>query len=168
MIPKEEQGKPAAHTHAWETAEVIFGSALVLGLILGVLFPLPLSALLPRVASIAIGVILLLTGFAIIGMVRGQFREAAQPTDPGHPTTQLITTGLFSWSRNPLYLGGVAAYLGTGALLNSIWLFILLVPTLIAVDLILIFPEERYLDAKFGEPYRQYVRSAHRWIGRRR
>lgn len=36
------------------------------------------------------------------------------------PTTQLITTGMFSWSRNPLYLGVVIVFIGLGALLNSL------------------------------------------------
>ena len=158
----------AAHTRNWETAETVFGIPLLLGLLLGYVFPLPLSALLPRAASASAGILLLLASLALIVATRRQFREAGQPTDPGNPTTELITTGIFSWSRNPLYLGGVAIFTGLGALLNSLWLLILLVPTLIAVHAILILPEERYLEAKFGQPYRQYVRSVRRWVGRRR
>jgi protein-S-isoprenylcysteine O-methyltransferase Ste14 len=104
---------------------------------------------------------------AIITITRSQFHQAGQPTDPGNPTTQLITTGIFSWSRNPLYLAGVVFFIGLAALLNSIWLLILLVPTVAAVHFILIAPEERYLAAKFGEPYRQYGMSVRRWVGRK-
>jgi protein-S-isoprenylcysteine O-methyltransferase Ste14 len=157
----------AAHTRAWETAETVFGIPLLLSLILGYRFPLPLSALIPRIASISAGMLLLAAGFAIVAIARRQFYLAGQPTDPGNPTTQLVTTGIFSWSRNPLYLGGVVAYLGLGALLNSLWSLILLVPAVIAAHFILIVPEERYLEAKFGERYRHYARSVRRWAGRR-
>jgi len=164
----EAVNRRAAHTNAWETAETIFGIPFLLSLILGYLIPLPLSVLLPRAASVSVGIILLVIGSAIIVMTRRHFSQAGQPTNPGIPTTKLITTGIFSWSRNPLYLGGVVAVIGLGALLNSLWLLILLVPTIAAVHFILIVPEEQYLEAKFGEPYHQYVRSVRRWVGRHR
>ncbi len=160
--------KQSAHTRSWQIAETILGAALLLGLILGFILPLPLSRWLPRPLSVAAGVILLVIGFAIIGRARRQFRVAGQPTDPGQPTTQLITTGIFYWSRNPLYLAGLIAFLGLGALLNSLWLILLLIPVMIAFHIILIAPEEQYLEAKFGEPYRDYMRTVGRWIGRNR
>ena len=160
--------KRAAHTRAWETSEIVFGIPLLLSLILGYLIPLPISTLVHRAASVSAGIILLLIGLAIIVITRRQFYQAGQPTDPGNPTTQLITTGIFSWSRNPLYLGVAVAFLGLGALLNSFWVLILLVPAMIAAHFILIVPEEQYLEAKFDEPYRQYAKFVRRWVGRRR
>jgi protein-S-isoprenylcysteine O-methyltransferase Ste14 len=117
---------------------------------------------------VSAGIILLLIGVAIVAVTRRQFTAAGQPTDPGIPTTQLITTGMFSWSRNPLYLAAVVFFVGLGALLNSLWLLILLVPAMIAVHFILIVPEEQYLEGQFGEPYRRYTRLVGRWVGRRR
>jgi protein-S-isoprenylcysteine O-methyltransferase Ste14 len=160
--------KHAAHTRSWQTAETILVIPLLLSLILGYLFPLPLSELVPRAASISAGVILLLIGFTIISITRREFRQAGQPTDPGHPTTQLIQTGIFAWSRNPLYLAGVVIFMGLAALFNSLWLLILFVPTVAAIHFVLIVPEERYLEAKFGEQYRQYAMSVRRWVGRRK
>ncbi len=106
-------------------------------------------------------------GLVVVTVARRQFREAAQPTDPGHPTTRLMTDGIFKWTRNPLYVGGVLTFVGLGALLDSLWVLILVVPTIVAVDLVLIAPEEQYLAAKFGQAYRDYERSVHRWIGRK-
>lgn len=160
--------KRSAHTRAWEIAETILGIPLLLSLALGYLFPLPLTLLLPRAALISAGIILILISFVLIGSTRRQFREAGQPTDPGDPTTQLITSGIFSWSRNPLYLAGMIFYLGLAALLNSLWMLILLLPTLAAFHFVLIVPEERYLEEIFGASYRQYVQSVRRWVGRRR
>ncbi len=158
----------AAHTRSWETFEAVYGSALILSLLLNYLIPLQLSLVMPRTASLSSGAILAGAGVAIVMAVRRQFNQAGQPTDPGRPTTQIITTGVFSWSRNPLYLGGLIFMLGIAALLNSIWLLILLLPATTAAHFILILPEEKYLLARFGGSYRQYTRSVRRWFGRRR
>jgi protein-S-isoprenylcysteine O-methyltransferase Ste14 len=160
--------KNAAHTNPWEIGETVFGAALLLGLALGYFFPLRLSTWVPRPALLVIGAALLLCGLALITITRGAFRQAGQPTDPGNPTTRLITSGVFALSRNPLYLGAVACFTGLALLLNSPWLLALLIPTVIAVQTMLILPEEQYLEAKFGDPYRQYARSVRRWLGRRR
>ena len=158
----------AAHSRSWETAETVLGAAFLIGLMLGLLHPLPLSTWIPRVTSLLAGTVLAGAGVAVVIIARRQFREASQPTDPGRPTTRLMTGGIFGWSRNPLYLGGVLTFLGVAALLNSLWLLALAIPTVAAVHLILIAPEERYLAAKFGQAYDDYARSVHRWIGRSR
>ncbi len=160
--------KQAAHTQPWQTFEAVFGTALALSLILGFLFPLSLSLILPRAVSISFGVILFISGIYIVVMTRRSFHQAGQPTDPGRPTTRLITTGIFSWSRNPLYLGGVAMFIGLGMILNSLWLLILMIPAVIAAHYILIFPEERYLEIQFGQEYQRYARLVRRWLGQRR
>lgn len=160
--------KKAAHTQSWQTFEAVFGTALGLSLILGFLIPLPLSLILPRAASISIGIIFFIAGLYVVVITRRLFIQASQPTDPGRPTTRLITTGIFSWSRNPLYLGGVVTYISLGMLLNSLWSLILLIPAVIAAHFILIFPEERYLEIQFGEEYQHYARAVRRWFGRRR
>jgi protein-S-isoprenylcysteine O-methyltransferase Ste14 len=113
------------------------------------------------------GIILLLIGLAMIVITRRHFSQAGQPTDPGIPTTRIITTGPFAWSRNPLYLGAVLIFIGLGGLFHSLWFLVFLLPTVLAVHLILIVPEERYLAATFGESYRQYSRVVRRWVGRR-
>ncbi len=157
----------SAHSRGWETAETVFGAGFLVGVLLGLVYPLRLSTWIPRPVSILVGIALIGAGLAVVTVARRQFREAAQPTDPGHPTTRLMTDGIFAWSRNPLYLGGVLTFLGLGALLNSLWLLIFIIPTIVAVHFILVAPEERYLAAKFGQSYHDYARSIHRWFGRR-
>ncbi len=157
----------SAHSRGWETAETVFGAGFLVGVIPGLLYPLRLSTWIPRAASILAGLAFVAAGLAVVTLARRQFRDAAQPTDPGHPTTRLMTDGIFKWTRNPLYLGGVLTFVGLGALLDSLWILILVVPTIVAVHFVLIAPEERYLAAKFGQAYRDYDRSVHRWIGRK-
>lgn len=76
--------------------------------------------------------------------------------------------GIFSISRNPLYLGGICFLAGIALAVNLPWALALLAPAIVACHITLIAPEERYLAAKFGEKYRAYSASVHRWWGRSR
>jgi protein-S-isoprenylcysteine O-methyltransferase Ste14 len=88
-------------------------------------------------------------------LARREFARYQQPTDPGQPTSQVVKTGVFSISRNPLYLGGAMLFFGIGLTMNVVWAFVALLASMIAYHYILIIPEEKYLAAKFGEEYKE-------------
>jgi len=121
-----------------------------------------------RPAFILGGAALIIVGVALVVLARRELARRGQPTDPGRPTTRVITTGVFSVSRNPLYLGAVCFLVGVALAVNLPWALALLLPSLVACHYVLIAPEERYLVAKFGEEYRVYAATVHRWIGRAR
>ena len=156
----------AAHTRAWETSEAVFGVACLAGIALDWVWPLSLPAGWPRWVGLTVGVGLFGLGVGLIALTRRQMRLQGQPTAPGLPTSQLVTTGVFSISRNPLYLGVVVMLAGAGLATNVLWLWIMLLPAVIGCDYILIFPEERYLAARFGAAYASYTARVHRWLGR--
>ena len=116
---------------------------------------------------IGLGAALIIIGVVLVVLARREFAQNQQPTDPGHPTSRLITTGVFSISRNPLYLGGIYILAGIALALDLPWVLVLMFPAVVACHYILVAPEERYLAAAFGEEYRRYAHSVHRWIGRR-
>lgn len=158
----------AAHKRGWQIFEVIFGIPFLVAI--GLQFAVPLSfppGFLTR-ASVPVGVILIATGITLVILARRELAGYRQPTDPGRPTSQVVTTGVFSISRNPLYLGGICVFLGIALAAHLPWFFVLLIPALIACHYVLIAPEEKYLSAKFGEEYRAYTTSVYRWIGRSR
>jgi protein-S-isoprenylcysteine O-methyltransferase Ste14 len=131
---------------------------------------LPLSfprGLIIPVLTLA-GILLIFAGISLVVLARRAFAQYGQPTDPGRPTTKIVTTGAFSISRNPLYLGGVCVLLGISLAFNLPWVFIFLLPSIAACHSILIAPEEDYLAAKFGEEYREYTARVYRWLGRKR
>jgi protein-S-isoprenylcysteine O-methyltransferase Ste14 len=107
-------------------------------------------------------------GVVLVILARREFARYRQPTDPGLPTSKIVTTGIFSVSRNPLYLGGVCIVVGIALAMNLPWVLALLLPALVMCHYVLIAPEERYLAAKFGQEYRTYAAAVHRWIGRAR
>jgi protein-S-isoprenylcysteine O-methyltransferase Ste14 len=78
-----------------------------------------------------------------------------------------MQAGVFAISRNPLYLGSVILLLGIALTLNLLWAMMMLLPSLILCHYILIIPEEKYLEAKFGDEYREYMATVHRWLGRK-
>ena len=113
-----------------------------------------------------IGLVLSATGFCILMASVGQFfrsRTTVNPTAPKNSTT-LVTTGLFRFSRNPMYLamalelGAVGLFLGSlgafvGVFLFIIWMTIVQIPT-----------EERVLRRVFGTEYDDYLQKVRRWI----
>ncbi len=120
------------------------------------------------VVRVSIGIALLVVGVTLGGRARRAFRAHGQPTDPGRPTLALISTNVFAYSRNPLYLGGIAVVVGLAWVLGLPWMVVLLVPSVVACHHLLIVPEERYLCETFGEVYRSYATSGVRWWGRAR
>ena len=157
-----------AHARWWQIFEVVFGIPFLaaIALHLAVPFALPRSFLAPIV--MVGGVTLITVGAALVVLARRELAQRGQPTDPGLPTSTLVTTGVFGISRNPLYLGGVSILVGIALALNLPWVLVLLLPAIVACHYVLIAPEERYLAARFGAEYQTYVASVHRWIGRAR
>ena len=115
-----------------------------------------------------LGVVSSLVGVGLIVVARREFARYDQPTDPGHPTSRLVTTGVFAISRNPLYLGDAWLFLGIALFTNVVWAVGGLVLSLLLCHYILIVPEERHLAAKFGAEYKTYAATVRRWWGRKR
>jgi len=94
------------------------------------------------------------------------FRRARTSANPMHPeaATTLVTSGVYAWTRNPMYLGwlpilaGWAAYLQHPVSLLVVPLFVLYLTRFQIV------PEERALAAKFGTQFEAYRRRARRWL----
>ena len=74
---------------------------------------------------------------------------------------------MFAISRNPLYLGSVLVLMGIALALNVLWALVMLLLSIILCHYILIIPEEQYLAEKFGDEYKEYAASVHRWLGRK-
>lgn len=156
----------AAHKNWWQSFEVVFGIPFLAALALQLAVPLsfPRGSFTP--AFITGGAIFIIVGATLVVLARRQFAQQGQPTDPGHPTSKLVTVGIFSISRNPLYLGGVCILVGIALAFNLPWMLVLLPPAIAACHYMLIAPEERYLAAKFGKEYEVYAASVRRWMGR--
>jgi protein-S-isoprenylcysteine O-methyltransferase Ste14 len=83
---------------------------------------------------------------------------------PGQPTTAIIDEGPFRLSRNPLYVGLLAVYLGLALLAPTFWGLALFPAAALLLFWGAIGPEERYLHERFGAPYDDYTRRVRRWL----
>jgi protein-S-isoprenylcysteine O-methyltransferase Ste14 len=156
-----------AHKSRWQIFEVVFGIPFLAAIALQLVAPIRFPGGFLTPARIFAGAILITLGVLFVVLARREFSRFRQPTDPGLPTSVIVSTGVFSISRNPLYLGGGLILAGMSLAFNLPWVLVLLVPSIIACHTILVLPEERYLAARFGEQYRAYTETVHRWIGRK-
>ncbi len=92
------------------------------------------------------------------------FRRAGTTPNPTKPTTALVAYGPYRLTRNPMYLGFAALYLGLTLLVNSVWPLLLLPGLIALLQTRVIAREEAYLERTFGEEYRAYKRRVRRWL----
>src|SRR5688572_13793899 len=78
--------------------------------------------------------------------------------------TELVNWGPYSWSRNPMYVGFVAGYLGLALLFNTVWPLLFLPFVILTLIVMVISREERYLRRTFGAEYEAYCERVGRWV----
>ena len=125
--------------------------------------PLPLSSGVgAAVGRIGVFALVVGVGLAVWGMLT--FRRARTAIVPNQSASQLVTSGPYRFTRNPMYVGLTIAYVGVAAMLNSAWLLILLPVVLIVLIKLVITREELYLIDAFGEHYTAYRARVRRWL----
>jgi protein-S-isoprenylcysteine O-methyltransferase Ste14 len=117
-----------------------------------------------RSLSLYVGGVLALAGIILILWAAGLFRRAGTNVRPWEPASALVVTGPYRKTRNPMYLGMTLLYFGLAVLLHSIVALLLLVAVLVVMQTQVIAREESYLEARFGDDYREYKKRVRRWI----
>ncbi len=116
------------------------------------------------VESVIAGNALMVLGFLIAALAARELGRARTPIHPGRAAAALVKTGVFSRSRNPIYLSFLFFLVGLGLALPNPWL-ILLAPVLLAyIQERVIKREEAYLSARFGEEFAAYRSKVRRWF----
>ena len=140
---------------------MLYVAGFLLGLALDALIPIPSP---PMAVVLAAGAIGIAGWLALDGAAMLLFRRAGTSVAPMRPTTALVTSGPYRFTRNPMYVGMASLYVGVAIPLGAIWSLAFLPAVLLAVDRIAIQREERYLEAEFGEEYRAYKGRVRRWL----
>jgi protein-S-isoprenylcysteine O-methyltransferase Ste14 len=83
---------------------------------------------------------------------------------PGQATRTMIEEGPYRLSRNPLYVGLLALYVGLALLAATFWGLVLFPAAVLLVFWGAIGPEERFLHQRFGSAYDDYTRRVRRWL----
>lgn len=91
-------------------------------------------------------------------------KAAGTNVDPAKPALAIVRGGPFRFTRNPMYLALCLLQVALGFFLNDWITLLFVVPLGLIFHYGVILREERYLTAKFGEPYLEYKRTVRRWI----
>lgn len=124
--------------------------------------------MLPEIVAIAVGLAVIAGSIVLAVAAAKTIVGSGTAFDARKSTTTLVDTGVFRFTRNPVYLSMILLVVGVGFALNSFWSLAVALPTGSALCLTAIRPEDRYLEAKFGHAYRAYRERAPRWFSIRR
>lgn len=91
-------------------------------------------------------------------------RRAGTNVNPAKPALTIVRGGPYRFTRNPMYLALCLLQLALGFFFNDWITLLFVVPTALILHYGVVLREERYLTAKFGEPYLQLKRDVRRWI----
>ncbi|MEZ5523519.1 MAG: isoprenylcysteine carboxylmethyltransferase family protein [Pseudomonadales bacterium] len=140
---------------------LIFLFCLILGYALESALPVNTG---PALWGKLVGVFLVTTAAVVLLYLLITYLRAKTSIEPWKPTSHLITSGLYAYSRNPIYTVFCLLNIGVGCYLNSLWITLSFLPAAVLVYYTAIRREEAYLENKFGEQYLSYKRSVRRWL----
>ncbi len=149
------------HSRAIALPPLIFLAAFVIGMAADQVQPLPI---MPFGLQYGLAAVFAAVAFCLVVWAAPAFQRHDTSVHVHRPTTCLITTGAYARSRNPLYVALSMLYIALAVAYDSVWA-VAMAPVAIAVlHWGVVLREERYLDRKFGDAYRQYCRSVRRWL----
>jgi protein-S-isoprenylcysteine O-methyltransferase Ste14 len=90
--------------------------------------------------------------------------EAKTTVKPFQESNTLVTGGVYSFSRHPMYLGFVLVLIGIAILLGALTPWVIVGAFIILIELVFIQVEEHMLSEKFGASWEDYKRKVRRWI----
>jgi protein-S-isoprenylcysteine O-methyltransferase Ste14 len=139
----------------------VYLSSIVLGLVIHSAWP---ARFVPPSLSTPVGAMLTLLAVGLFVAAVRTFRAAGTPVPGNRPTTAIVRTGPYRFSRNPIYLAFSLFQLGLSVWLNSLGLLLTLIPAVSLMALVVIPREERYLEARFPVEYSSYRAAVRRWL----
>ena len=140
---------------------LVYLASIGLGLLAHVFWREPL---LPAPASVPVGAVLVLVAGAVFVAAVRTLRNAGTPVPGNRPTTVIVRTGPFAFSRNPIYLAFTLFQVGLAAWVNSLAVLLAALPAVALMALVVIPREERYLEARFPAEYPPYKSAVRRWF----
>jgi protein-S-isoprenylcysteine O-methyltransferase Ste14 len=140
---------------------LLYGLALAVGFLVQWIAP---RGIVSSNAGYWIGGVLLASGVFLAIWGRRVMERAGTNVNPTLPSTALVATGPFLFSRNPLYVALTLMYVGLALLANALWVLVLIVPVLLVMHYGVVRREERYLEARFADAYREYRSRVRRYV----
>jgi len=134
---------------------------IVIAYFLGRFVPLPL--IVPGILR-SMGLVLTFVGFLLgIGAFM-EFRKARTTLDPHGSSKQVVTSGIYRFTRNPIYLGFLLMVIGLPLNSGLYWGIVMAPLYVFIMNRLIIQHEEAYLEKKFGKTYTGYTSRVRRWL----
>ena len=124
----------------------------------------PLRLPLDGIARYGASAVLIAIGLLLGGSALRLFARTGQDPKPWVSTPEIIATGIYRFTRNPMYLGMGLLQAGIGVALVNGWVVALVPVTWVVIYRIAIRHEEAYLERKFGRAYIDYKKTVRRWL----
>ena len=129
----------------------------------GLHYWLPILKIIPTPWHWA-GIAIIGLGLAIIISPALSFRRSETTILPFHDSSKLVLTGMYRYTRNPMYVGMVIILLGVAVLLGDLSPFVMPILFVPVMNTRVIRHEEEMLEEAFGDEYREFKKSVNRWI----
>ena len=120
-------------------------------------FTNPVTAMVIGFSVTIIGQLIRIITIGLVYIIRGGKDRRVYAED-------LVTTGIFSHCRNPLYVGNILILVGLGIASNSLLFMAVFTPLFLFFWQAIVLAEENYLRNKFGEQYDEYCKKVNRWL----
>lgn len=140
---------------------LIYIGGLFLPLLLHWIKPLEF---LPGTFPLFLGITLIVISVIFVATAMRSFIKEKTNIDVRKPTTHIVTTGPYRFTRNPIYLSMTLLVVSIAVWWNELWILVTLMPVLFIIQHGVIKREEAYLTKKFGEEYLNYKSRVRRWI----
>lgn len=151
-----------------ETAQVLirppfaWAVAVIAGLALDWLEPVPV---LPEDwPNGLLGAVVFVLALALAIWAMDTMTRAGTNVPTNRPTTAMVESGPYRFTRNPIYLGMFGGLVGLAIAFDSPWLLAMLVPFVLVIRYGVVAREEAYLERKFDQAYRDYRKRVRRWL----
>jgi protein-S-isoprenylcysteine O-methyltransferase Ste14 len=140
---------------------VIFGVALLIGLGVDFIYPIPM---IPLALQLALGATAVISGVLFILSSMKRIHRAGTTYNPYAASTALVISGIYQYTRNPGYLGLMVIQFGLALMIDSPWIAITAIAAVIVTNHFVIRLEEQKLTDTFGQEYQDYLTQVRRWI----
>lgn len=159
-MSKVDSGKRGANVRF--PPPLVYLAFILLGVVIRYAMPLPDPAdgFIMRAAGIAIT----LAGLWLIVEAWKLFKRTGQDPAPWTPSPEMVLSGPYRFTRNPMYVGMTCIQVGLGLALNNLWISLFAALSLLVVHFIAVVPEEKYLTEEFGESYTGYLIKVRRYL----
>ena len=140
---------------------LVFVISILLGLGLNRVWPM---TVVPPPLAMPFGIAFIVAAFALAFLGFRELGRHKTTVRPDEPSSTIVKTGPYRFTRNPLYVSLSTLQLGIGLWANILWVVVMLIPAWIVMTTQVIAREEAYLERAFGDDYLSYKSSVRRWI----